>query len=310
MASSYHSKKITEIKRIYGVEEENIIRLILENITDVDKKKYKTFPIGVTKQNMLKNAPFTETFLNLIHSERDKYSDSAELSFYSKIGNILKSFNPESSDLANPLDIYKPANRIQFLFLANVYCHSAEYFGKYKWLPQLLMSFEEAGLTGEFNIDNNLYNELFGDCYAGGTIKADLPFSMIWDPNTQTHIPDPQNKNLSNTSLAQQVGISDKEPVGPPTSQTKKRKRESYKKPPCKYGSACYQTNQKHRLAYSHGSSGHGSSGHGSSGGKKTQKRKRSKTKRSKTKRSKTKRSKTKRSTKKHKRSKTKRKQY
>jgi hypothetical protein len=265
MASSYHS-------RIYGIPEENIIRLIIENITDVDKKRYHTFPIGVTKQNRLDNAYFTDTFLNLINTERDKYPGLNELSFYSRIGNILKSYNPEPRTLMDPLDIYKPANRIQFLFLANVYCNSKNYFAEYNWLPQLLMSFEEAGLTGEFNIDNKLYNELFGDCHAAGTIKSDLPFSMIWDPNTQTHIPDLQNKNLSNTSLAEGVAKSDEQPVGMPMTQ--KRKRDSSEdKPKCKYGDKCYQTNSKHLTAYSHRKHG----------GKKTRKRnKRSKTKRNK----------------------------
>jgi hypothetical protein len=330
MASSYYREKldIGSVSRRYGLTDENIINLILKNITDVDKKIYTKFPIGVTKQNMLKNAPFTEQFLILIDQAIKDKSEYERMIFYSLIGNFLKNYNPVLNK-EQALDIYEPANRIQFLFLANVYCHSKRYFEMYKdWLPNLLFSFEEAGFTGEFKIKKNVYNTLFGDCHTAGSIKSDLPFFYKENDADNKPIYDWNLKTLSNTSLKEQVFKSDDPAVGWDKSKAKEIERQasiSRKRrldeleeetetdiPECPYGDSCYRKNPQHLSEYRHlhpvkkrAHTIRSSLGEDAyAGGKKTRKHK---PKRTTKKRNKTKRTTKKRTTKKH--SKNKRKQ-
>ena len=225
------ARKLKVYKAQYDIPE-GIYNVVARNLTDIDKRNYLkyggTFISGVTKADMVNRADFTDNFLHLIDNET-KIQKGNLLRFFSFIAQFLMKLDPETRDLDKPDHIYAPANRLYFLFLANVYCNSKKYFARYDWLVQLLSIFEQTSLTGEFKIDEHLYKDLFEDCHTSGGIKSDLPFFQKWDPKTNEHINDYTIKSLSNSSLASVVALSSEPAVGWEESKAKEMQVEEEK---------------------------------------------------------------------------------
>lgn len=235
-----------DLKKFKG----EIEQLIIENKTDIDKKvlvdNNYNYRIGVKKYMMRQKEKFTDDFLKLIAAQiiyPDPTNQNGRL--FEMIAFMLR----KHSGIYRK---YEPVNRLYFLLLANIYCNSIYYMETYPWVPALLSIFEQSGVTGEFRMGSEQYNELFDDCHIKGKIKADLDFAYVYDPSDKTHKPDPRYKNLSNTTI-EHVSKSAIPAAGWFLLQ------------PCKYGNACYQTNKEHLSRFSHHTSAAGPSSAGPS---------------------------------------------
>jgi len=230
--------------------EDTIIKLIKKHRTKLDekvlekekeRKKFKYWsenpdenPI-VHRSRMTAKKEFTDDFLALIDSETHPETHTNPLSNSALFTMITYKMIEHAGLYAN----YAVADRLYFLFLANVYCNSLFYLEKYPWLPQLLSVFEQTGLTGEFNLTREQYREFFAKCHEHKQIKTDLDFAIVYDPLDNTHKPTPNLKTLSNTTL-ENAFKSDIPATG------------SFLLPQCIYGSECYRHDPVHLSKYAH----------------------------------------------------------
>ena len=225
--------------------EDAVIALIERNTTVIDKAVLKndkfTYPKYVNSYMMNKNKKyFTDNFLKLIDTQFSKPYPVKETDADQRKKNAM--FEMITFKMIRFSGLYRnyiPAERLYFLFLANIYCNSRFYFEKYPWLSQLLSIFEQTGLTGEFILNRDEYRELFGKCHDENKIKAELDFAMVYDPLDNKHKPDTNLKNLSNTTLER-------------ASKSHVPANGLFRLVPCIHGSACYQRNTKHLSSFSH----------------------------------------------------------
>ncbi len=224
--------------------EDAVIALIENKRTYIDEAVLEnekfTYPKHVKYSTMTEKKEFTDEFLKLIDSQFSKPYPVQETDAERRKKNAM--FEMITFKMINHSGLYRnyiPANRLYFLFLANIYCNSLFYFEKYPWLPQLLSIFEQTGLTGEFILDRRDYRELFSKCHDEKKIKAELDFAMVYDPLDNKHKPDTNLKNLSNTTLER-------------ASKSHVPANGLFRLRPCIHGMACYQRNPAHLSSFSH----------------------------------------------------------
>ena len=175
----------------------------------------KTLPLA-TREDINAKKKFTDDFLELVNDYIETYIEleKNDKNYYDGI--FIPITNLFKRLAGNYGQEYKASNRLYFLFLANVYCHSNEYYPKYKWLKELLEMFEGLGLTGLFDISPPDYIKLFNGCN-----KLHVPL------HTESRVI--KDKTIiSNTTIVELIKNSDI----------------------CRFGDNCTRLNVEHRIKY------------------------------------------------------------
>lgn len=151
-----------------------LIQLIQSNLTAYDKGDMRKSMATYREMNYKRK--FTNDFLQLIADIRGENAEAGKnenIRLYENIISIFKiiAFRDQYEHIT---DYYKPFNNLYFLFLCNLYCNFKYYLNKKyningetisgsEIITDFLFIFDQTGVTGEFYISEEQYENLFNN---------------------------------------------------------------------------------------------------------------------------------------------------